>query len=224
MKKSNCLFWSKDSQFKKDLLPGLENELFNFLEADNIEEFNYYLEYKKPEFIILREKMEEIDGLELCGEIRSTFKLLDSYILFLSNSSNDFAEITAYKLGADDFLSDQLKPRILREKLKSWKKKLLKDVEPSRIEVKDLLIDRDDYTIVYQQKDFFLNKLEFEILWLLATKPGKIYSTEFLLKRFWGEEESDKRLLVSQISNLRKKIGKNNIKSIKGIGYKLNII
>ena len=178
-----------------------------------------------PDIILLDVMMPEMDGIEACIKIREIKTLTNTRIIFLSARGEDFTQIAAFDAGADDYISKPVKPKILLKKISSIAKRL--DRNKNTIGILDLgeiIIDRESYLVTINKDEKNLPRKEFELLYLLATKPGKLFTREEIMLKVWGTEifVGDRTIDV-HIRKLRKKIGEKYIKTTKGVGYKFKI-
>ena len=175
-----------------------------------------------PDIILLDVMMPEMDGIEACIKIREIKTLTNTRIIFLSARGEDFTQIAAFDAGADDYISKPVKPKILLKKISSIAKRLDRNKNPSGIlDLGEIIIDRESYLVTINKVEKNLPRKEFELLYLLATKPGKLFTREEIMLKVWGTEifVGDRTIDV-HIRKLRKKIGEKYIKTTKGVGYK----
>ncbi len=175
-----------------------------------------------PDIILLDVMMPEMDGIEACIKIREIKTLTNTRIIFLSARGEDFTQIAAFDAGADDYISKPVKPKILLKKISSIAKRLDRNKNPSGIlDLGEIIIDRESYIVTINNVEKNLPRKEFELLYLLATKPGKLFTREEIMLKVWGTEifVGDRTIDV-HIRKLRKKIGEKYIKTTKGVGYK----
>tara|TARA_B100001113_G_scaffold6253_1_gene5184 strand:+ start:278 stop:955 length:678 start_codon:yes stop_codon:yes gene_type:complete len=174
----------------------------------------------KPHLIILDVMMPEMDGIEACEIIRNDLKIANSLIVFLSARGEDYSQIAGFNAGADDYITKPIKPKVLKSKIKSLLRRISKD-EEEVIKVGSLIIDRSGYKVSLSGKDISLPRKEFELLFLLCSKPGKVFKREFILESVWGRDVVvGDRTIDVHIRKLREKIGDQQFKTVKGIGYK----
>ena len=177
-----------------------------------------------PDLIILDVMMPEMDGIETCEEIRKIPELNDTIITFLTARSEDYSQLAGFDAGADDYINKPIKPKLLVGKVKSLLRRLNKNkVTESKnvINLGDLIIDREEYKITHNKNEILLPRKEFELLYLLASKPGKVFKREVILEKIWGHEVVvGDRTIDVHIRKLREKLGDTRIKTIKGVGYK----
>ena len=180
-------------------------------------------EKEKPDLIILDVMMPGMDGIQVCEKLRSKNKFNNTIIMFLSARGEDFTHIAAYDAGADDFVNKPLKPRLLISKVKSLLRRTIKinNVSSMKINFKGLIIDKEEYTVKINGEKLTLPRKEFELLFMLSSNVGKVIKREEIMNQIWGEDVIvGDRTIDVHIRKLRKKIGSNFIKTIKGIGYK----
>ena len=177
-----------------------------------------------PDLIILDVMMPEMDGIETCEEIRKIPELNDTIITFLTARSEDYSQLAGFDAGADDYINKPIKPKLLVGKVKSLLRRLNKNKVTeikNVINLGDLIIDRDEYKITLNKNEILLPRKEFELLYLLASKPGKVFKREVILEKIWGHEVVvGDRTIDVHIRKLREKLGDSRFKTIKGVGYK----
>lgn len=176
-----------------------------------------------PDLILLDVMMPEMDGIEACIELRKDNTLNSTLIAFLTARAEDYSHVAGLDSGADDYITKPIKPRVLLSKIKA----LLRRSTVNQIIKNDkvsLEINRDKYIVINEGKEFTLPKKEFELLALLFSKPGNVFTREAILAKVWGDDiVVGDRTIDVHIRKLREKIGDVNIKTIKGVGYKLNL-
>ena len=175
-----------------------------------------------PQIILLDVMMPEMDGIEACSKIKTISSLDNTRIIFLSARSEDFTQIAAFDAGADDYISKPVKPKILLKKIDSIFKRInSKENKILKLELDNLIIDRNEYKIIKDKKDLTLPRKEFELLFLLASKPGKVFTRDEIMNNVWGSKMIvGDRTIDVHIRKLREKIGDSYFKTIKGVGYK----
>lgn len=177
-----------------------------------------------PALIILDVMMPDMDGVETCIKMREHPKLKNTLIIFLTARNEDYSQIAGFDAGADDYITKPIKPRVLTSRVKALLRRSgggeeLENV--SNIEFDGLLIDRERYVVTKDGIEINLPKKEFELLALLASKPGKVFSRETILEKVWGGEVIvGDRTIDVHIRKLREKLGEDYIKTVKGVGYK----
>src|SRR6478609_4955729 len=170
--------------------------------------------------------MPVMDGMEACSIIRSVPELKGVLITFLSARNEDYSQVAGFNAGADDYILKPIKPKLLISKVKALLRRLEK-VESEGYEsltIAGIEINREEYKIVRDGKEIFLPKKEFELFYLLASKPGKVFKRDDILDKVWGNEVVvGGRTIDVHIRKLREKIGDDFFKTIKGVGYKFEV-
>ncbi|RZP09407.1 MAG: response regulator transcription factor [Flavobacteriales bacterium] len=177
-----------------------------------------------PEIILLDVMMPEMDGIEACRLIREIPSLNNTRIIFLSARNEDYTQISAFDAGADDYISKPVKPKILLKKISSIFKRVHKKENKSQlIDLGEIKIDRAKYLVFINKNEIQLPKKEFELFFLLASKPGDVFSRDQIMNKVWGSDiiVGDRTIDV-HIRKLREKIGDLYFKTVKGVGYKFN--
>ena len=177
-----------------------------------------------PEIILLDVMMPEMDGIEACSLIKEIPSLVNTRIIFLSARSEDYTQLSAFDAGADDYISKPVKPKILLKKIESIFKRLnKKNEEITLIDLGEVKIDRNSYLVYLKNQEIALPRKEFELFYLLASKPGKVFTRDEIMGKVWGSEVVvGDRTIDVHIRKLREKIGDLHFKTVKGIGYKFN--
>ena len=166
--------------------------------------------------------MPEMSGIEACEEIKNIDQLSQAIIIFLSARSEDYTQISAYDAGADDYISKPVKPKILMKKISNIAKKINSEKNaPNIIDLGSIKINKDEYVVIKDKKEILLPRKEFELLFLLATKPEKVFTREEIMNKVWGTQVIvGDRTIDVHVRKLREKIGEKHIKTLKGVGYK----
>ncbi len=176
----------------------------------------------KPHLIIIDVMMPEMDGIEACENIRKDSNLANTIITFLTARGEDYSQVAGFDAGADDYITKPIKPKVLVSKVKALLRRLKNDEENSQIfTVGNIVINREEYKIVQEGTEIILPRKEFELLSLLASRPGKVFKREEILDKVWGNEVIvGGRTIDVHIRKLREKIGEDHFKTVKGVGYK----
>ncbi len=205
-----------------DLLEyNLEKEGYKVIRAMDGEEAIEQVKKTKPELILLDIMMPHLDGIETCRRIRSLPGMDSVYIVFLTARSEEYSELAGFDAGADDYISKPIKPRVLMRRLKAiMRRDANGDEENDVLRIHDLEIARDEYLVRKGDQTLNLPRKEFELLYFLASKPGKVFRREKLLEKIWGDVFVVDRTIDVHILKLREKIGDEYIQTIKGVGYK----
>ncbi len=177
----------------------------------------------KPNLIILDIMMPVMDGIEACRMIRSNQDLHNTMIAFLTARNEDYSQIAGFDVGADDYISKPIKPRVLLSRIKALLRRSNGASSEELVRIGDLEIDREKYTVTYNKQLLVFPRKEFELLSLLISKPGKVFGREEIMTRVWGDDiiVGDRTIDV-HIRKIREKLGDDSIKTIKGVGYKFD--
>ena len=175
-----------------------------------------------PDIILMDVMMPEMSGIEACEEIKNIDQLSQAIIIFLSARSEDYTQISAYDAGADDYISKPVKPKILLKKISNIAKKINSEKNaPKTIDLGSIKINKEEYVVIKDKKEILLARKEFELLFLLATKPEKVFTREEIMNKVWGTQVVvGDRTIDVHVRKLREKIGEKHIKTLKGVGYK----
>jgi two-component system alkaline phosphatase synthesis response regulator PhoP len=178
----------------------------------------------KPDLIILDIMMPKQDGVETCRQIREVPDLANAFIIFLTARSEEYSEVAAFDMGADDYITKPIKPRALVSRINSlFRRDSKKNKESASIGIKGLEIDRSSYTVKLNDEIINLPKKEFELLYFLAQNTGKVFSRDELLQNIWGTDVYVlARTVDVHIRKVREKIGDDYIVTVKGVGYKFD--
>lgn len=225
-KKSEILIVDDEQDILDFLQYNLEKEGFSVSTATS---GNHALEVApkiKPDLILMDVMMPDRDGIETCMELREMREFQNTVIAFLTARNEDYSQIAGFDAGADDYITKPIKPRVLVSRVKALlrRKKEENSTSSDRIEMEDLKIDLDRYSVEFKGESLELPKKEFELLVLFAAKPGHVFSRDTILARVWGDEVVvGERTIDVHVSKLREKLGNQSIKTIKGVGYKFQL-
>ena len=200
----------------------LSNEGYQVITAENGLEGVKKAKKERPHLIILDVMMPEMDGIEACEIIRKNPDLKDTLITFLTARGEDYSQVAGFDAGADDYITKPIKPKVLVSKVKALLRRFKEqEVENENVKIGNLVINREEYKIILEGTEIVLPRKEFELLSLLASKPGKVFKREEILDKVWGNEVIvGGRTIDVHIRKLREKIGNESFKTIKGVGYK----
>jgi two-component system alkaline phosphatase synthesis response regulator PhoP len=176
-----------------------------------------------PHLIILDVMMPEMDGIETCREIKLIPQLENTIIVFLTARGEDYSQIAGFDAGADDYVTKPVKPRLLVSRVKALLRRHRSETEPqsNKVDIGGMVIDRERYLVFLNGQEISLPKKEFELLQLLASKPNKVFSRDEIFSKVWGDNVIvGDRTIDVHIRKIREKLAINNIKTIKGVGYK----
>ena len=209
----------------------LTQEGYQIVTASNGKEAIVKAKKELPHLIIMDLMMPEMDGIEACENIRRLPELSQVIITFLTARSEDYSQVAGFDAGADDYITKPIKPKLLVSKVKALLRRL-KDDEAKGSEtlnVGEIEINREEYKIIKDNKEIILPRKEFELFYLLASKPGKVFKREEILDKVWGSEVIvGGRTIDVHIRNLRKKIEMDAaephyIHTVFGIGYRCSM-
>ena len=192
-----------------------------FTASDGIEAIRI-AEEKLPHLIIMDVMMPNLDGIEACERLRADDRFKDTIIMFLTARSEDYSYVAAFDAGADDYVPKPIKPKVLMSKVKGLLRRF-RDKEDIQniLKFDQLIIDREAYKIINKGKEISLPRKEFELIYLLASRPDKVHKRQTIMEKVWGSNVIvGDRTIDVHIRKLREKIGHNYFKTIKGIGYK----
>jgi two-component system alkaline phosphatase synthesis response regulator PhoP len=200
----------------------LSQEGYKIVTASNGKEAIAVAKKELPQLIIMDVMMPEMDGMEACENIRKLPELSNVIIAFLTARSEDYSQVAGFDAGADDYIPKPIKPKLLVRKVKALLRRLKNDALSSEtLNVGGIEINREEYKIFKDSIEIVLPRKEFELFYLLASKPGKVFKREEILDKVWGNEVIvGGRTIDVHIRKLREKIGEDFFKTIKGVGYK----
>lgn len=205
----------------------LSQEGYRISTAENGTEAIAVARKELPHLIIMDVMMPGMDGIEAVEQIRKIPDLRQTIITFLTARGEDYSQVAGFEAGADDYITKPIKPKLLVSKVKALLRRLKGD-EPNpedAIIINGIEINREAYKIVKDGNEIILPRKEFELFYLLATKPGKVFTREEILDKVWGNDVVvGGRTIDVHIRKLREKIGDDVFKTIKGVGYKIDAL
>jgi len=202
----------------------LKNEEFIIFSASNSRNAVSKAAEISPDLIILDVEMPGIDGIELCKELRTVPGCAISNIMFLSSRVEDCTQIAALDAGADEYIIKPVRPRVLISRVNALMRRINRYAKNMPETAGTLLIDKGSHSIKVDKKEIYLSKKEFDLLNLLASKPGKVYSRQAIYEIVWnGNIDVSDRIIDVHIWKLRRKLGRKKIITLKGIGYKIDL-
>lgn len=178
-----------------------------------------------PDLILLDIMMPNKDGIQTIKELRVMPDFEETAIIFLTALSDEKSEIEGLKIGADDYIAKPIKPELLATRIRTALRRLRKDDEQDqKVTFGDLEINKSKFTVIYKGTEIILAKKEFELLALLASKPGRVFLRNEILQRIWGTDVIvGDRTIDVHIRKIRQKIGIDLITTVKGVGYKFEM-
>jgi two-component system, OmpR family, alkaline phosphatase synthesis response regulator PhoP len=202
----------------------LKKEGYQVFTANNGKEAVVVAKKQSPQLIILDVMMPDMDGIETCREIREIAGLTDVMIAFLTARSEDYSQIAGFDVGADDYINKPIKPRVLISRIQALLRRGANSnstKSTDKVDMGGIRIDRERYVVVKDEVEINLPKKEFELIALLASKPGKVFTRDVILDKVWGGDVVvGDRTIDVHVRKLREKLGEEFIKTVKGIGYK----
>jgi two-component system alkaline phosphatase synthesis response regulator PhoP len=214
-----------DTEMLEIVSQTLRSEGFNVLISTDSKEAIQIAKEELPQLLLVDLLMPVLDGIDICIELRQYEALSNSLIVFNTERNEDYSQIAAFNAGADDYIIKPIKPRVLITRLKALLKRhvIYSDVSVKK-QMKGLTIDRERYLIFRDGEEIILPRKEFELLALLSTSPRKVFTRKEISQLIWGYEIFSKnRTIDVHIRKLREKLGEKYIKTIKGIGYSLEV-
>lgn len=204
----------------------LKKEGYQVLQAKNGKEAVDVAKKEFPHLVILDIMMPVMDGIEACRVMREIPELQNTLITFLTARNEEYSQLAGFDVGADDYITKPIKPRIMLSRVKALLRRLNGSTGTSTpvVQIGNLKIDRESYLVYKDDESIVLPRKEFELLALLTSKPGKVFTREDILSRVWGSDiVVGDRTIDVHIRKIREKLGDDSIKTIKGIGYKFDI-
>ncbi len=214
-----------DEQDILDLIKyNLEKEGFEVQTANNGREGLREARVFLPDLILLDVMMPEMDGMETCIQMKDLPELRHTIIAFLTARGEDYSQIAGFEAGADDYITKPIKPRVLVSRVKALLRRKSSAEEPGKKKkVKGIVIDKERYLVIKNGEELALPKKEFELLSLLMSQPGRVFTREIILSTVWGNDVIvGDRTIDVHIRKLREKLGDEHFKTVKGVGYKFN--
>ncbi|WP_421939669.1 response regulator transcription factor [Pedobacter sp.] len=204
----------------------LKKEGYQVFLASNGQEGISVAKKVHPDLIILDIMMPKMDGIEACRLMRAIPEFKNTFMVFLTARSEEYSEIAGFNVGADDYIAKPIKPRALVSRINAILRRNTgtEEVSENKLEIGDLVIDREAYLVFQAGQKVILAKKEFELLYLLASKPGKVYTRESILKNIWEDSVVvTNRTIDVHIRKLREKLGETYVSTVKGVGYKFEL-
>jgi two-component system alkaline phosphatase synthesis response regulator PhoP len=204
----------------------LKKEGYQVYTARNGQEAVAEAKRVQPDLIVLDIMMPKMDGIEACRIMRTMPEFKTTFMVFLTARSEEYSEIAGFNVGADDYIAKPIKPRALVSRINAILRRnsAPEEVADNKLEIGDLVIDREAYLVFQGGNKVVLAKKEFELLYLLAAKPGKVYTREVILKNIWEDSVVvTNRTIDVHIRKIREKLGETYVSTVKGVGYKFEL-
>lgn len=178
----------------------------------------------KPDLIILDIMMPKKNGIETCRILRSQPEFKETLIVFLTALNDEISHVKGLELGADDFISKPISPKIMVSKVNALFRRINKEEKTTAIQIGEIRIEPEEYMAYYKGEPISLAKKEFELLQYLASKPGRVFLRNEILNTIWGSEVVvGDRTIDVHIRKIRQKLGVDCITTVKGVGYKFEL-
>jgi two-component system alkaline phosphatase synthesis response regulator PhoP len=201
----------------------LSSEGYQVITAKDGDEALDRAKFFHPDMIVLDIMMPKKNGVEVCEILRKQPAFRETLILFLTALSDEGTQVKGLETGADDYVSKPVSPKVFLSKVNSLFRRLKKS-ENKVIKINGLEIDPERFVVIYEDKEFTLAKKEFELLYLLASKPGRVFLRNEILSQVWGAEVIvGDRTIDVHIRKIRQKLGLDCITTVKGVGYKFEL-
>lgn len=223
MAKRTILLVDDDPDIREFISFNLDKEGFKVETAKNGAEGVELCKKHKPDLVLLDVMMPGMDGIEACELIRATPEIANTLIAFLSARGEDYSQVAGFESGADDYITKPIRPKVLVSRIKALLRRnaATEETKATTIQSGNLRIDLEKYQVYLGEESLEMPRKEFELLQLLASKPGKVFSRDSIMDRVWGTEVVvGGRTIDVHIRKIREKIGDDRIKTIKGVGYK----
>jgi two-component system alkaline phosphatase synthesis response regulator PhoP len=202
----------------------LKNEGYDTITAKDGEDAIYKSKLFKPDLIILDVMMPNKNGMEVCKSLRNQPNFHNTLIVFLTALNDEFSHIKGLEFGADDYISKPVSPKVLVSKVNSLFRRVQKEENGKVLEMGDLVVDPVKFVVHYKGQEIVLAKKEFELLYLLASRPGRVFLRNEILSQIWGTDVIvGDRTIDVHIRKIRQKLGVDCITTVKGVGYKFEL-
>ena len=223
LEKQSILIADDEADILEIISHNLQKEGYLVYTAQNGEDAVNMAFEKRPNLIILDVMMPKVDGMEACRQIKANQKTKDIPVLFLTARSEEFAEITGFEAGADDYISKPIRPRVLTSRIKAVLRRRNSSgiIEHDIIAFEDLSIDQNQFLVEYNGNKLKMPRKEFELLAFLVSKPGRVFTRSEILEHVWGNDVLVvDRTIDVHIRKIREKLDNRFIETVPGVGYK----
>ena len=201
----------------------LEKEGYGVVTAKDGDEALDKAKLEKPDLIVLDMMMPKKNGMEVCELLRAQTAFNETLIMFLTALSDDTTQLKGFDTGADDYVTKPVSPSVFVSKVNALLRRL-KPLENKNIQFGELVIDPEKFVVIFEGREIMLAKKEFELLYLLASKPGRVFLRNEILSQVWGNDVIvGDRTIDVHIRKIRQKLGVDCITTVKGVGYKFEL-
>ncbi len=222
-KQFHLLIADKDKFGIDQTMKALKSDQLKFTENTKSKDLMGVIKKEKPDLLLLEVNLNEVDGIDICSDLRSDSATAKLPIIFISNNTDDFTQIAAFDAGADDYISKSSRSKLIVNRVKAVLRRCYQNDESPK-EIKkfgNLEIDEEQVVILKKGEPLKLSKKEFQLVLLLTSRPGKVFKRAYILLKVWGDDIIvGDRNIDTHIKKLRKKLGKQHIETVRGIGYK----
>jgi two-component system, OmpR family, alkaline phosphatase synthesis response regulator PhoP len=220
--KAQTILLVDDEQDILDFLQyNLEREGYKVFTASNGLEGVEMTQKVSPDLILMDVMMPKMDGVEACQTIRQELQLASPLIAFLTSRSEDYSQVAGFEAGADDYITKPIRPRLLISKVEALLRRAGRSGKAEAESQSSVIeVNRERFIVILKGEEILLPKKEFELIELLASRPGKVFTRDQILATVWGDETIvGERTIDVHIRKLREKLGESYIRTIKGVGY-----
>lgn len=212
-----------DAEIREVMEYNLLREGFEVVMAEDGEKAIKMAHQHEPALIILDIMMPKMDGVQVCEHLRNIPKFQNTLVVFLTARNEDFTQIACYDSGGDDYIVKPIKPKVLVSRIKAVLRRYkAHNRQEKEISFKDIRVDLERFVVRKGEEEIILAKREFELLVLLMSKPGKLFTRDEIFNKVWGYDQAiGDRTIDVHIRKLREKLGDDFIRTVKGMGYKI---
>lgn len=222
-RKYHILVADKSKSDIENTLKSFKNDVYKFTEVTKAKELITIIKKEKPDLVLLEVTLNDADGIETCWDIRANEAVQNTPVVFYSSQADDFTQIAAFEAGADEFISKAARSRLFASRIKALLRRCYNKEETPK-EIKkfgNIEIDEEQMVIFKKGEPLKVSKKEFQLVLLLTSRPGKVFKRNYILLKVWGDDIIvGDRNIDTHIKKLRKKLGKQHIETVRGIGYK----
>ncbi len=223
LKNKKILLVDDEEDILEFLSYNLSKQGYRVFQANNGRKGLEIAKSESPDLILLDVMMPEMDGMQVCEQLRELDQLDNTFIVFLTARSEEYSELAGFAVGADDYITKPIKPKLLLSRIQAILRRGRNNSFDNQISIEDLQINKSKFQLFYRSQEIPLAKKEFNLLYYLMTSPGKVFSREDIIDEVWKDTYVGDRTVDVHVRKIREKIGDHYIKTVKGVGYKFNI-